>query len=80
MLVPEDNGNQNPEESHTNKYQKHITCNYSYKLEYVDMFSTPFKTYLGEDAVYNFINGMIEESQYYSEVIIKHILTKNLYD
>ena len=36
MLVPEDNGKQNPEESYTNKYQKHIACSYGCKLVRVD--------------------------------------------
>ena len=62
MLVPEDNGKQNPEESYTNKYQKHTACSYGYELVCVDdKFSKPFKTYLGEDAAYDFINNMIEE-------------------
>ena len=26
ILVPEDNGKQNPEESYTKKYQKHVAC------------------------------------------------------
>ena len=44
ILVPEDNGKQNPNESYTNKYQKHIACNYSYKLVCVDdKFSKFFK-------------------------------------
>ena len=73
ILVPEDNGKQNPEESHMNKYQKHIACSFGYKLVCVDdQFSKLFKTYLGEDAVYNFINSMIEESKYCSDVIEKH--------
>ena len=60
--MPEDNGKQNSEESYTNKYQKHIACSYGYKLVCVDnKFSKPFKTYLAEDDVYNFINSMIEE-------------------
>ena len=60
-LVPVDNRQQNLEESYTNKYQKRIACSYGYKLVCVgDKFSKPFKTYLGEDAVYNFIN-MIKE-------------------
>ena len=29
-----------------------------------DTLSQPFKTYLGEDAVYNFSNNVIEESKY----------------
>ena len=71
-LMPEINGKQNPEESYTNKYQKHITCSYGYKLVCVDdKFSKPFKIYLGEDAVYNFINSMIEGSQYCSDAVKK---------
>ena len=73
ILVPEDNGKQNPEEPYTNKYQKHIACSYGYKLVCVDdKFSKPFKTYLGEGAVYNFIDTMIEESKCCREVIKKY--------
>ena len=32
ILVPEYNGKQNPNESYMNKYKKHITCTYGYKL------------------------------------------------
>ena len=32
ILMPENNGNQNLEDSHTNNYQKHIACSYRYKL------------------------------------------------
>ena len=35
-LVPENNGKQNPNESYTSKYQKHVACNYGYKLVCVD--------------------------------------------
>ena len=43
ILVPEDNGKQNPEEPFTNKYQKHIACSYGCKLVCVDdNFSKPF--------------------------------------
>ena len=64
-LAPENNEKQNPEEPYTNKYQKHTDCSYGYKLVCIDdKFSKPFKTYLGEDAVYNFINSMIKESKY----------------
>ena len=72
ILVSEDNRNQNPEESYRSKYQKHIACSYGYKLVCVDdKFSKPIKTYLGEDTLSNFINGMIEESKYCSEVMKK---------
>ena len=32
ILVPEDDGEHNPEESYTNNYQKHTACSYGYKL------------------------------------------------
>ena len=52
---------------------KHIACNYGYKLVCVnDTFSKSFKTYLGEEAVYNFINNMIEEGKYYTDMMKKH--------
>ena len=36
ILVSEDNGKQNPNESYTNKYQKHVVCRCGYKLVCVD--------------------------------------------
>ena len=52
---------------------KHIACNYGCKLVYVnDTFSKPFKIYLGEEVVYNFINNMIEESKYCTDMMKKH--------
>ena len=63
ILVLEDNGKQNPTESYSGKYQKHVACSYGYKFVRVDdKSSKPFKSYLGKDAVYNFISSMIEES------------------
>ena len=35
ILLPEDNGKRNPNQSYTNKYKKH-TYRYGYKLAYVD--------------------------------------------
>ena len=47
-LVPE-NGKQNPNESYTIKYQKHVACSDGYKLVCVDdNFSKCFKSCLGE--------------------------------
>ena len=52
ILVPGDNEKQNPNESHTNKYQNQVACSYGYKLVCVDdKFSKPFKSYLGENTV-----------------------------
>ena len=64
---------QNPNESFMDKYRKCIACRYGYKLVCADdKFSKPFKSYLGEDLVYNFIKSMFEESKYYSEVMKIH--------
>ena len=72
ILVPENNGKQNPNESCTSKYQKHVPCSYGYKLVCADdKFSNSFKSYLGEDAVYNFISSVIEEKKYCSDVMEK---------
>ena len=73
ILLPEDNEKQNPDESYTNKYQKQVACSYGSNLVYIDdKFSKPFKSNLGDDAVYNFINTTLEESKYCSDVMKKH--------
>ena len=52
ILVPEDNGKQNPnEQSYTNKYPKHVASSYGYNQYVDDKFSKPFKSFLGEHAV-----------------------------
>ena len=72
ILVPEDNYKQNPDKSYMEEYQKHIACKYVYKLICVDdKFSKLFKSYLGENAVNNFISSMVEESKYCSDVVKK---------
>ena len=59
-----------------NKYQKHIACTHGYKLVCVvcldDKFSLSFMSYLHADAIYNFINNMVDESKHYSDVMKKH--------
>ena len=73
VLVPEDNGKQIPEEFYTNKHQKHVVYSYDYKQACVDdRFSKPFRSYLGENAIYNFINSIIKESKKSSDVMKKH--------
>ena len=53
ILVPENNGKQNPEESCRAKYQKHIAGSYGYKLVCVDnklsKLLLKLKSYLGKD-------------------------------
>ena len=64
-------------ESYTNKYKTHIASSYGCKLVCVDdKCIKHFNTYLGEDAVYNFIDSMIEESEYCSERKKKHFNKK----
>ena len=83
IIGPEDNGKQNSNESYTNKYQKHVAGSCDYKLLCIDnKFCKPFKSCLGENAVYNFINSMVKESKYCSDVMKKHfekelLMTKN---
>ena len=61
--VPEVNEKQNPDESYTKKYQNHVTCSCNYRLLCVDdKLSKLFKSYLGADAGYNFINCMLKEN------------------
>ena len=36
ILVREDDGKKNSNESHRNKYQKHVVCSYGYKLVCLD--------------------------------------------
>ena len=59
--------------SHTNKYPKHVTCSYGYKLLCVDdKFSKSCKCYLGEDSVYKtVINRVIGESKYSTDIMKK---------
>ena len=71
--MPEDHGKQNPYQSYTNKYQKHVACSCRYKLICVDdKFGKHFKSYLCGDAIYNFINSMIKESKYCGDVKKEH--------
>ena len=78
ILVIEGNGKQKPEGSYKNQYQRHIVWRCGYKLVCIDdKFSRHFKSYLGEDNVYNFVDSMIKESKYCCNVM-KNILKKNL--
>ena len=57
---------------------KHVACSSDYKLVYCDdKFSKSFKSCLGEDATYNFVDSMIEEVKYCTD-IMKKILLQNL--
>ena len=71
--MPQYNVNQNPNGSYVNKYLINVICSYGYKLVCADdKFSLPFKSYIAEDAAYNFISSITEESKYCIDVMKKH--------
>ena len=50
--MTEHNAKENPGESYTKKYQKHVGCSYAYKLICVDnKVRKSFKSYLGRYAI-----------------------------
>ena len=56
ILVLEDNGKQNPEESYMSIYQKHVAWSYDYKLVSADdKFRKSCKSYLGDDMFTNLL-------------------------
>ena len=85
--MQENNEQQGSGESYTNKYKKHIACIYGYKLVRVKFkfellfevkFSKSSKSYIGEDVVYNFINNIIGESKYCTDIKQKKSFYKEL--
>ena len=59
--------------SYTEAYQTHEDCGYGYKVVccYRERYSKPIQTYLGENAVYKFMEKMLEEAEYCKAVIKK---------
>ena len=53
----------NNEKSYTEAYQKHTDCGYGYKVVccYNNKYSKPVQVYRGENAVYKFMENMLEE-------------------
>ena len=60
--------------SYTEAYQTHEDCGYGYKLVccYDDKYSKDICIYRGENAVYRFMEKMLEEVKYCKAVIEKH--------
>ena len=65
--------------SYTEAYQTREDCGYGYKVVccYKDKYSKPFQTYRGENAVYKFMEEMLEEVEY-CKAVIKRRLNKPL--
>ena len=73
ILMPESNKKKIQMKLILKNYQKDVECNFGYKLVCVDdKVSKPL------DAVYDFINCMIEESKYCRDVTKKLFQTKSL--
>ena len=60
--------------SYTEAYQTHEDCGYGYKVVccYRERYSKPIQTYRGENAVYKFMEKMLEEVEYCKAVVKKH--------
>ena len=60
--------------SYTEAYQTHEDCGYRYKVVccYDDKYSKQTNIYRGENAVYKFMEKMLEEVEYCKDVIKKH--------
>ena len=60
--------------SYTEAYQTHEDCGYGYKLVccYDDKYSKDICIYRGENAVYRFMEKMLEEVKYCKAVVKKH--------
>ena len=60
--------------SYTETYQTHEDCGYGYKVIccYDDKYSKYTSIYRGENAVYKFMEKMLEEVEYCKAVIKKH--------
>ena len=66
--------NEKNKRSYTEAYQTHEDCGYGYKVVhcYDDKYSSDIRIYRGENAVYIFIETMLEEFKYCKSVIKKH--------
>ena len=70
----EEMDNEKNKRSYTEAYQTHEDCGYGYKLVccYDDKYSKDICIYRGENAVYKFMEKMLEEVKYCKAVINKH--------
>ena len=60
--------------SYTKVHQTHKDCGYGYKVVccYDNKYSKPIQTYRGENAVFKFMEKMLEEVEYCKAVVKKH--------
>ena len=74
----------NDDKSYTEAYQTHEDCGYGYKVACCceDKYSRPIQMYQGENAVYKFMEKMLEEVEYCKGILKKRfnkplIMTEN---
>ena len=60
--------------SYTEIYQKHRDCGFGYKVVccYDDKYTKPVQIYRGKNAVYKFMENMLEEVNWCKEIMKKH--------
>ena len=65
---------QNGNKSYTEAYQQHTDCGYGYKVVccYDDKYTKPIQLYIGEKAVYKFMENILEEVKYCKRVMKKY--------
>ena len=65
---------QSEEKSYTDAYQKHKDCSYAYKVVccYDNKYTKPLQLYRGENAVYKFLEKMLEKEKWCKETMKKH--------
>ena len=64
----------NNEKSYTEAYQKHTDCGYGYKVVccYDDKYTKPVQIHRGENAVYKFMENILEEVNWCKSKMKKH--------
>ena len=64
----------NTEKSYTDAYQKHTDCGYGYKVVccYDNEYTKPVQIHRGENAVFKFMENMLEEVNWCKSIINKH--------
>ena len=74
----------NDDKSYIEAYPTHEDCGYGYKVVccYKDKYSKPIQTFRGENAVYKFMEKMLEEVEYCKDIVKKRfnkplIMTEN---
>ena len=63
----------NDNKSYTEAYKKHTDCGYGYKVVccYDDKYTKPIEIYRGKNAVYGFMEKMLEEVKYCKTMMCK---------